>query len=288
MREKGFMFQAPLESSERLPPGAAHVREAFRAARAEGRPALIVYWPVGYPDFETSIRIVLALARAGADLIELGLPFSDPLADGPVIQRATQRALANGVRTPHGLAAAARLRAAGLRQPLCLMTYVNPILAYSVPRFLEDAARAGVDGLIVPDLPLEEAEALRAAAKAAGLAWGPLAAPTTPDDRLARIAATATGFLYLVSVTGITGARDRLPPDVVEHLRRARRTANGVPVALGFGISRPDHVRALGPEADGLVIGSALIQHGEAMGFDEEALSAFVRALREAAQGAGG
>lgn len=261
------------------------VREAFRRARAEERPALILYWPVGYPDLEASIRIIAALARAGADLIELGVPFSDPLADGPVIQRATQRALESGVRPPHVLEAAARLRAAGVLVPLCLMTYVNPILARGAPRFLEEAVRAGIAGLIVPDLPLEEAEELRAAAGAAGLAWVPLAAPTTPDERLARIAATATGFLYLVSVTGITGARDQLPADVRGHLRRARRAADGVPVALGFGISRPAHVRALASEADGLVIGSALIQRGEAWGFDPEALSAFVRALREAARG---
>ncbi|HXF69682.1 MAG TPA: tryptophan synthase subunit alpha [Thermoflexus sp.] len=256
------------------------IGEAFRNARAEGRPALIFYWPVGYPDLETSIRVVAALAQAGADLIELGVPFSDPLADGPVIQRATQRALENGVRTPHVLEAAARLRAMGVRQPLCLMTYVNPILAYGISRFLGEAVQAGVDGLIVPDLPLEEAEELRAAAGAAGLAWVPLAAPTTSDERMARIAAAATGFLYLVSVTGITGARDQLPADVIIQLQRARRAANGVPVALGFGISRPEHVRALASEADGLVIGSALIQHGEASGFREAALSAFVRAFR--------
>lgn len=261
------------------------VREVFQRARASRRPALIFYWPVGYPDLETSIRIVADLAQAGADLIELGLPFSDPLADGPVIQRATQRALENGVRTPHVLEAVARLRAMGVRLPLSLMTYVNPIMARGIPRFLEEAARAGVDGLIVPDLPLEEAEELRAAADAIGLAWVPLAAPTTPDERLARIAATATGFLYLVSVTGITGARDRLPADGIAHLRRARRAAGGVPVAIGFGISRPEHVQELASEADGLIIGSALIQHGEASGFDEEALSGFVHVLREAIPG---
>ncbi|MDW8064103.1 MAG: tryptophan synthase subunit alpha [Anaerolineae bacterium] len=261
------------------------VREVFQRARTSRRPALIFYWPVGYPDLETSIRIVADLAQAGADLIELGLPFSDPLADGPVIQRATQRALERGVRTPDVLEAVVRLRAIGVALPLCLMTYVNPIIAWGVPRFLEEAAQAGVDGLIVPDLPLEEAEELRAAADAIGLAWAPLAAPTTPDERLARIAATATGFLYLVSVTGITGARDRLPPDGILQLRRARRAACGVPVAIGFGISRPEHVRELAFEADGLIIGSALIQHGEACGFDEEALSAFVRALREAVPG---
>jgi len=263
--------------------GIEAVRGAFARARAAGRPALIFYWPVGYPDLATSIRVAAALAEAGADLLELGLPFSDPLADGPVIQRAAQRALENGVRTPHVLEAAARLRALGVRVPLCLMSYANPILAWGIPRFMEEMAGAGMDGLIVPDLPLEEAGEWRAAADAAGLAWVPLAAPTTPDERLARIAATATGFLYLVSVTGITGARDRLPPDVGAHLRRARRAANGVPVALGFGISRPEHVRALGPEADGLVIGSALIQQAEASGFAEEALSAFARALRAAA-----
>ncbi len=262
--------------------GVDAVREAFHRARAARRPALIFYWPVGYPDLEASIRIVATLAEAGADLIELGLPFSDPLADGPVIQRAAQRALESGVRTPHVLEMAARLRAMGVKRPLCLMTYVNPILAWGIPRFIDAVVRVGVDGLIVPDLPLEEAEELRIAAGAAGLAWVPLAAPTTPDERLARIAATATGFLYLVSVTGITGARDRLPADVIAHLRRARRAANGVPVALGFGISRPEHVQALAAEADGLVIGSALIQHGEASGFDRKALAAFVSELREA------
>ena len=263
--------------------GVEAVREAFRRARAERRAALVLYWPVGYPDLEASIRIVGLLARAGADLIELGLPFSDPLADGPVIQRAVHRALQAGFRTPQILEVLARLRAEGVGIPLCLMSYVNPLLAAGLPGFLEEAARAGADGLIVPDLPLEEAEAMRTAAGAAGLAWIPLAAPTTPDERLARIAATATGFLYLVSVTGITGVRDRLPEEVVAHLRRARRHAGGVPVAVGFGISRPDHAAGLAPEADGLVVGSALIRHAEACGFDEASLAAFVRAMRAAA-----
>ncbi|MER3400140.1 MAG: tryptophan synthase subunit alpha [Thermoflexus sp.] len=263
--------------------GKEAVRGAFQQARAEGRAALVLYWPLGYPDLETSIAVVVALAQAGADALELGVPFSDPLADGPTIQRATHRALQHGVRTPAVLEAVARIRGAGVRQALCLMTYVNPVLAWGLSAFMEAARRAGGDGVILPDVPLEESAPFRAAAEAAGLAWVPLAAPTTPDPRLRALAATATGFLYLVSVTGITGVRERLPEEVVDHLRRARGAAEGVPVAVGFGISRPEQVAALAREADGVVIGSALIQHGEACGFDREALQAFVADLRRAA-----
>ncbi len=261
--------------------GVKAVRDIFQRARAEGRTALILYWPVGYPDLATSVRLVMALARSGADLIELGVPFSDPLADGPTIQRATYRALQQGVRTVEVLEAVARIREAGVEQPLCLMTYTNPVLAWGLEAFVEAVRERGADGLIVPDLPLEESAPFRSALEAAGLAWVPLAAPTTPDDRLAALAAGATGFLYLVSVTGITGARERLPDEVVGHLRRARRAAGDVPVAVGFGISRPEHVAWLAPEAEGIVVGSALIRCAESADFAIEAVGTFVRVLNE-------
>jgi len=262
--------------------GVSAVRDAFRRARAESRAALILYWPVGYPDLATSVRLVVAMARSGADLIELGVPFSDPLADGPTIQRATYRALQQGVRTGEVLEAVARIREAGVEQPLCLMTYTNPVLAWGPEAFVESVQKHGADGLIVPDLPLEESAPFQSALGALGLAWVPLAAPTTPDARLAALAAGATGFLYFVSVTGITGARERLPDEVVGHLRRARRMADGVPVAVGFGVSRPEHVAWLATEADGVVVGSALIHRAESADFGGEAVEAFVRALRDA------
>ncbi|MER3558428.1 MAG: tryptophan synthase subunit alpha [Armatimonadota bacterium] len=170
--------------------GKEAVRGAFQQARAEGRAALVLYWPLGYPDLETSIAVVVALAQAGADALELGVPFSDPLADGPTIQRATHRALQHGVRTPAVLEAVARIRGAGVRQALCLMTYVNPVLAWGLSAFMEAARRAGGDGVILPDVPLEESAPFRAAAEAAGLAWVPLAAPTTPERRLWTSAST--------------------------------------------------------------------------------------------------
>ena len=180
------------------------------------------YFTLGYPDIPTSEAVVRAIAAAGADLIELGVPFSDPLADGPTIQHSTQVALEQGMTLARGLALTSRLRAAGVTQPLLLMGYVNPILAYGVARYVADAAAAGADGFIVPDLPPEEAGELEAACRAHGLALVFLLAPTSTPERIAAVVSHATGFVYLVSLAGVTGARDQLPPDLAAFVGRVR------------------------------------------------------------------
>jgi len=258
--------------------GLYRIQQAFAAARAGGRAALMPYYTLGYPDGPTSEAVIRAVAAAGADLIELGVPFSDPLADGPIIQRSTQVALEKGMTVAGCLALVGRLRAAGVTQPLLLMGYVNPILTYGPARFVADAAAAGTDGLIVPDLPPEEAGEMAAACAARELALVHLAAPTSTAERLARLAAATTGFLYLVSVAGVTGARDRLPPDLADFIGRARRVAT-TPLAVGFGISTPEQVRAVGRLADGVIVGSALIAAVARAADPAAAAQEFVREL---------
>ncbi|MCZ7545292.1 MAG: tryptophan synthase subunit alpha [Anaerolineae bacterium] len=235
-----------------------HIAAAFRAAGDAGRTALMPYFTLGYPDPETSLDVIEAVAHAGADLIELGVPFSDPLADGPTIQRSTQVALEQGVNVARCLALTGELRARGVAQPLLLMGYYNPILAYGVERFVEEATQAGADGFIVPDLPPEEADALDAACTAQGSALVYLLAPTSTPARIALVAGRTRGFLYLVSLAGVTGARGQLPPDLAAFVARARAAAH-TPLAVGFGISTPAQARAVGALADGVIVGSALV-----------------------------
>jgi tryptophan synthase alpha chain len=252
------------------------VAQAFNRAARERRAALIVYVCAGDPALSETERLVPQLAEAGADIIEIGVPFSDPIADGPVIEAATVRALAAGTTLRGMLAMVARLRATGLDTPLMLMTYTNPLLRLSD---IAGVARSGVDGLIVPDLPHDEAGALRAEAAAHDLTLSGLAAPTTPLDRLRAIGGAATGFLYYVSVTGVTGARAELPADLPAQLAAAR-VASRVPVAVGFGIESGAQAAALAHHADGIIVGSALVralhEGGAARGL------ALVRSLRDA------
>jgi tryptophan synthase alpha chain len=235
--------------------GTDRIAAAFAAA--PGRAALMPYLMAGFPDLETSVRIGAACADAGADMVELGVPFSDPLADGPVIHAAGTRALAAGANL-HGV-----LEAAGAiaeRLPVVLMCYANPLYARGPERFARDLAAAGASGLIVPDLPLEEGEAVRAACDAAGLALVPLVAPTTPDDRMVAIVRRARGFVYTVSVSGTTGERSGVAGSVAGVLARAK-AHSPVPVALGFGISTPqDAVDAVEAGADGVIVGSRLVR----------------------------
>ena len=266
--------------------GLARIAGAFATARAEGRAALMPYFTLGYPDADTSETVIRTIAAAGADLIELGVPFSDPLADGPTIQRSTQVALEGGMTVVRCLALTGHLREAGVSQALLLMGYVNPIIAYGATRFVADAAAAGADGLIVPDLPPEEAGAhgageIEAACAAHGLALAYLAAPTSTDERLATLAARTTGFLYLVSVAGVTGARDGLPPDLAAFVGRARAVAR-TPIAVGFGIATPAQARAVGQLADGVIVGSALINAVTGAADPPAAASSFVGGLRAA------
>jgi tryptophan synthase alpha chain len=244
--------------------GVDRIAAAF--AGAAGRAALMPYLMGGFPDVEASVRIGEAYADNGADLVELGVPFSDPLADGPVIHAAATRALAAGATLHHVLEVGARL---ARRLPVVLMCYANPMLARGIERFADELAVRRISGLIVPDLPLEEAPAVLAACDAAGIALVPLAAPTTPADRLAAIGAQARGFLYTVSVTGTTG--ERSGGDAAELIARAKASTSA-PVALGFGISTPEQARAAADAgADGVIVGSRLVRAAAEAGGDPAA-----------------
>jgi tryptophan synthase alpha chain len=262
--------------------GVDRIAAVFAATRAEGRAALMPYLTLGYPSPEMTIPLARAVVEAGADILELGIPFSDPLADGPTIQRATYRALQQGMTVARCLEMAAALRREGVGAPFVLMSYCNPIMAYGEEAFCRACQEVGVDGLIVPDLPPEEGEALEALCRARGLALVYLLAPTSTAKRIRRVAERTRGFLYLVSVTGTTGAREHLPPDLADFIRRVR-AATEKPLAVGFGISRPEQARAVGALADGVIVGSALIQAVEAQGVSGAA--AFVADLRRALNG---
>jgi tryptophan synthase alpha chain len=243
------------------PTGAARASGLERIAAAFSghgrRAALMPYMMGGFPDLPRSLAIGEAYADAGADLVELGVPFSDPLADGPVIHAAATRALAAGSTLPGVLDLA---RALAERVPVVAMCYVNPILARGVERFTHELAERGVSGLIVPDLPLEESAAVRAACDAVGVALVPLVAPTTPEERLAGIGAAARGFIYAVSVTGTTGERAALSAGVSELVARVRAHTT-VPVAVGFGIATPQHAAAAAAAgADGVIVGTRLVR----------------------------
>ncbi len=231
----------------------------FARARAERRGALIPYLTAGDPTPAASLGAAQALAAAGADIVELGIPFSDPLADGPVIQRASERALAQGMTLEGVLAMAAQLRRAAPALGILLFGYFNPILRYGLPRFAEAAARAGADGVLVTDLIPEEAQEYCAALAARGLDPVFLAAPTSPDARLERIAAAGRGFLYAVSRTGVTGARRQVPESARQLVARLRRHT-ALPLALGFGIASPEQVREAAGFADGVVVGTAMVE----------------------------
>jgi len=225
--------------------------------------ALMPYLMGGYPDTAASIECGLAAAEAGADLIELGVPFSDPLADGPVIHAAGTEALRNGVHLHDVLGVARELSS---QVPVVLMVYANPVLKRGAERFAAEAAEAGAAGLIVPDLPYDEAGAVRDACDAAGMALVPLVAPTTTPERVAEIGRGARGFVYTVSLAGTTGERDELPPELGETVARVREAAD-VPVAVGFGISTADHARRVAAVADGVIVGSRIVRAaGEGVG----------------------
>ena len=264
--------------------GAARIARAFGQARDEKRLAVVVYLTVGYPDRAATAGLLRAALDGGADVLELGVPFSDPLADGATVQRASEIALRQGVSLADCVAEAAsvvRERDAAV----LLMGYANPFLRYrgGLAGFASDAARSGVAGIIVPDLPSEESAEFDAALDPEGLARIDLYAPTTPDDRLARLVPRARGFVYCVSLTGVTGARRALGADVAEFVGRVRRHTS-LPIAVGFGISTPEHVASLRGVADAIVVGSAALDAVSAALVDRrpEALRAFVSSLAAA------
>ena len=231
------------------------ISEAF----GKGRAALMPYFTVGYPDFETSLDVIEACVEAGADLMELGMPFSDPLADGPTIQHSTQVALENGITVVRCLEAVKELRSRGVAIPLILMGYINPILAYGLGKFVTEAAQAGANGFIIPDLPPEEAGEMGSRSRQLGLDLIFLLPPNSSDERMQFVTQQSSGFVYLVSVLGITGERAALPVELAQFVRRVRKHTEK-PLAVGFGISTPEQAAAVGEIADGIIVGSALIK----------------------------
>lgn len=275
----------------------------------QNKPIFMPYFPLGYPDLETSIDVIEALAKNGADLIEVGLSFSDPLADGPVIQKATQVALEKGITVRKSLEAVKELRKRGVDIPLVLMGYYNPMLAYGLEKFICDANDAGADGFIVPDLPVEESEEFQfalsgaagkveaqvngatrpsstastgsASAQDEGLLLIQMLAPTTPNERMEMIARNAKGFIYLVSVTGVTGERKSISEGLGELTARVREHTS-VPVCVGFGIGTPEQARQVGALADGVIVGSACVKTVGGSEKPVEAAKEFAKSFREA------
>lgn len=247
---------------------------ALRNAKAHGRPALVAYITAGFPRRETFLQQLDAVAAA-ADVVEIGVPFSDPMADGTTIQRSSRAALAQGVSLKWILA---ELATYANRQgtPLLLMSYLNPLLAYGLQRLSQDAAAAGVAGFIVPDLPLEESDELRSALDTSGIALVQFVTPVTPLDRIRKLCAASSGFIYAVTMTGTTGKNVAVPEDVLAYFERVR-SVSPVPVCAGFGIRSHEQVRRLSPYVDGVIVGSALVEVLERA----EDPGAFLRSLRE-------
>jgi tryptophan synthase alpha chain len=237
------------------------------------------YFPLGFPDADTSLDVITAMSEAGADAFEIGLSFSDPLADGPIIQRATQVALSQGITVARCLELIAALRSRGVNQPFLVMGYYNPIFAYGLDRFVGDAARAGVDGFIVPDLPPEEANDLDRLCRDRDLGLIYFLAPSSTDDRLRLVAEKARGFIYLISVTGVTGARLKLAEGLPEFVDRVRRVTS-TPLAIGFGVSTPQHAAEVSRIADGVIVGSALVQIVDRAEDKPQAAAQFIRELK--------
>jgi tryptophan synthase alpha chain len=260
-----------------------HIDKKFVQLRSEGRKAFIPYLTAGDPTLEMTLELVLALDKAGADLIELGVPFSDPIADGPVIQRATDRALRNGVTLHKVLQLGENIRKKS-DIPLVLFSYFNPLLNHGLEKLAKDTVAAGFDGVLASDLTIEESEPFVRTMRGAGLNTIFLVAPTSSPERMKRIAETSSGFLYAVSRTGVTGERQQLASDLEEFLRTLRSYTKS-PIAVGFGISRPEHVQAVWQEADGAIVGSSIVKKVEEhMGQADlvSKVAAFAGWLREA------
>jgi len=255
---------------------ATSIAGTFSRRRAEGRAALVPYVTAGHPAADGTVALLRAIADAGADVLELGVPFSDPLADGPTIQRSSFASLSHGTTLPKVLDDLAAFRATH-PTPVVLFTYLNPVLSYGVDRFLEDAVQAGAQGLLVTDLPVGADPDLEARIRASALDPIRLVAPTTPLRRVPEVAAGGSGFLYYISRTGVTGARASLRESLADEVGRIREAVS-LPVAVGFGISTPEQAHTVGVVADGVVVGSALVQTLEDEGVEGGA--AFVAALR--------
>jgi len=267
--------------SAKAPRPPSRLDATFAALRARRERALVAYLTAGDPSLAATRDLVVEVARRGADVIEIGIPFSDPLADGPVIQRATQRAFAAGVTLPRVLELVREMRGE-VGVPLVFLTYYNPVLAFGLKAFCATSVEAGIDGVIVADLPPEEAGPLRAEADPAGLDLIHLVAPTSTPERMRKIARASRGFVYMVSLTGVTGERAALAPDLAAQLR-ALRAVTTKPVCVGFGISTPAQAASVGRLADGVIVGSAIVRLVEEHGGSSELrarVGDFVAALK--------
>lgn len=270
-----------MNKNDEMKNGRLRITAAFETAKQRGKAAFMPYFTLGYPDQDSSVDIIEAIAKE-SDLLELGVPFSDPLADGPTVQRSTQRALENGTTVAGCLQMVQTLRERGVDTPAMLMGYYNPILAYGEHRYVKEAAAAGIDGFIVPDLPPEEAEPFEKIVNDAGLALIHFLAPTSDAARIEMVTARAQGFIYLVSLTGVTGARAAIQTDLEAFVARVREKT-AVPLAIGFGISTPETAARVGNIADGVIVGSAIINKSDEVEKGKpEAVAAFARSLREA------
>ena len=241
-------------------PATSGISAALARAKAEGRPALVPFVTAGYPNLAMTERLLPALVEGGADVIEIGIPFSDPIADGETVQRTSQVALANGTTLEDAIAVVGRARANGITTPIVFMGYFNPFYHYGIERLAQDAAAAGIDGFIIPDLPTEESDEILDALRANGRDLIFIVAPTSTEDRIREVARRASGFVYCVSLTGVTGARASLADDLPSYIARVRQHTI-LPLVVGFGISTPEHVQEIARIADGVAIASALINY---------------------------
>ena len=259
------------------------IAETFATVAAEGRIALLPYVTIGYPTLERSKKLIKAIVEAGADGLELGVPFSDPLADGATVQRTSQIALEQGTSLTDAFRVVEELRAEGVTVPLVLMGYANPFYQFGLERLAERAVEAGVDAFIVPDLPAEESDEWLAPLRAKGLDLVFFIAPTSTDARLNTTSEKASGFIYCVSLVGVTGARDAMASDLAEYMGRVR-AAIDLPLVIGFGVSTPAHVAEIAEIADGAIVASAMINHLDTFSEEDEAAAAieFVRTLKAA------
>lgn len=261
----------------------SRIAAAFEKAQTENRAALIPFLTAGYPTIDASKKLLLAIAEGGADLVEIGIPFSDPLADGATVQRASQVALDNGASLATGFELAAHARQHGVEIPIVFMGYVNPFFQFGIERLASESARIGVDGFIIPDLPIEESDDFRLPLAEQGVDLIYMAAPTSTDRRISQVAERASGFVYCVSLTGVTGARSELSDTLGPYIEKVRSKVD-VPLAIGFGISTTEQVRHVSAIGDGVVVASALINYLDTLPLDEQPAAAtrFVREFVDA------
>jgi tryptophan synthase alpha chain len=259
------------------------IQETFDRAKAENRAAMMPFVTAGYPSLEISGQLLDALVEGGSDIIELGVPFSDPLADGATVQASSQKALENGTTLADCIELVRAFRTRGGTIPILLMGYVNPFYQYGIERLAREAAEAGIDGFLIPDLPSDESEEFQAPLRAQGLDLIYFLAPTSTERRIADVASRATGFLYCVALTGVTGARDQMAEELPEYIARIR-AATDLPLSIGFGISKPEHAAAVAEIADGVIVASALINHLDTLPTEDQPDGArsFVRQLAAA------